>query len=213
MLRLKKRSRLETIKTVVEIIAIVVAGGWAVFEYGVRQYEERQEGVGLRRLNVDLKGDVSVHGDVAWVLGKLKLTNPSRRVVRTSIVTWWWDSLDPRTRIEHTEKIQNSSAKMELAPTEESFNFQRFVIPMKFRSIILHVHVFSSGDDDKTECRAVDAPDGGIEVMKNEPTVCLATKGSKECKDVGCDSQQAEVMLPLIDHDGKPDAAVHNSGE
>jgi hypothetical protein len=196
-IRGEKRTRLESAKTLVEILAIIVAGGWAVFEYGYKQFEERQEGVGLHRVNVELHASTSVRGNVAWVLGELKIRNPSRRVVKTSLVSWWWDSLEPPSGKEHTEEIQNSAKVVDLAPGEESFLYQRFVVPLSFESIVVHAHVFSTGDEEGFECRATDAPDGGVEAMKDQPTVCTAKVGSSACAADGCTSQQAEVMVSL----------------
>jgi len=191
---------LDRVKTVVEILAIVAAGGWALFEYGYKAREERLEGWNLRRISVTLSANAAQADPERFLaLGQLKLRNDSKREVTTFLTSWWWSGVEADGSLS-TSSIENSTFAYDLAPGEESLVSHRFVLPANYRTVVLHAHVFLNGDSDDYTCRLAEPPPaGGVEAMEDQPRVCVGKSKEHGCATPirGCPSQAAEQLVVL----------------
>jgi hypothetical protein len=195
------RFRLETIKTIVEIVAIILAGGWALIEFGLKEREARLEGQQLRRATLSLKCDVtqSGEGDI-WVLSHLIIKNASKRQVRTFLISWWWYRPPWANEVGlQFSRVTNDPLVYDLGPGEESEVNHFARIPGGVKVAVMHAEViFEGGEDDKT-CRLSPKaiiPDGGVMAMRDQPMVCAAPRGSNHCTD-DCPSQAAEALITV----------------
>jgi len=200
-------SRLDAIKKIVEIAAIVLAGGWALVEFGLKEREARLEGQQLRRATLSLKCDVTQSGDGdTWVLSHLIIKNASKRLVRTFLISWWWY----RPPFANEQGIQsygvtNDPQVYDLGPSEESEVDHFARIPRGVKVAVMHAEViFEGGENDRT-CRLspeTTIPDGGVSAMRDQPVVCAALNGSDKCID-DCPGQAAEALIAVEPSQGK----------
>ena len=195
-----QRITLERAKTIVEILAILAAGGWALFEYGYKAREERLEGQNLRRISVALTASAAqVDPERFLALGQFKLRNDSKRQVKTFLFNWWWSAVEPDGSIS-VSPVENSAFPYDLAPGEESLVPHRFVLPATYRAVVVHAHVFLNGDSDDTTCRLVPPLlPAALEALEDQPSVCLGKTRETGCDTPlrGCPSQSAEEIIVL----------------
>lgn len=203
----KRPSRLWTsrslgrIKTGVEILAIVVAGCWAFFEYGLKEYENRQQGLSLRRANLNLEASVApIDESHSLIHARLLVRNPFKR--RTSIwLTSWWllfpgeESYGPL----HSSEVTNDATLLDLAPGEETeLSFSKIVDPGRHAAVV-HTEVIFADNEAGEPCMLVPTqsiPDGGVEEMNSQPSFCSAHSPGV-CGPRGCSAQRAERLLNL----------------
>jgi hypothetical protein len=204
----KAGSRLDTIKKIVEIAAIVLSGLWVSFEFGYKETEARLEGQQLRRVTLSLKCDTakSADGDT-WVLSHLNIKNSSKRSVRTFLISWWW--YRPPFSDEEglkSSRVTNDPAAYDLAPGEESEVDYFAKIPRGVKVAVMHAEVILEGGENNLVCRIspeTTIPDGGVSTMRDQPVVCEVPRDVGKCTVDGCPSQSAEVLITVESSQGK----------
>ena len=194
-------SKLETLKTVVEIVAIVVAGIWAAFEFGYKEFEARSAGAHLRRANVQLASTATELKDGRhWILSRLTITNPSKRVVSTFLISWWYtypprkDGATRRTAITNVTKVYN------LAPGESSEVSHLKLVRADEESAVVHAEVIFKKTEDDLDCIIVPGqqlPAGGVTAFTDQPRVCAAKSGKAECVKRLCSVQSSDALVHL----------------
>jgi hypothetical protein len=190
--------RLEGAKSVVEILAILGAGTWALVEYGLKASEDRQQGLHLKRAVLQLDAaQTQVDNDHSWVHGRLHLKNVSKRVVTTFLTSWWF-TYPGADGTPQMSPIHNDTTANELAPGEESETDHTFVVRVPRSAIVVHAHVLFENSEDGTVCRLVDTSLSTEQVTKmtDQPEVC-AGKPGEPCTRQGCPSQAAEQLVLL----------------
>jgi hypothetical protein len=191
----------ETLKTLVEIVAIVVAGGWAFFEYGLKEREARLSGAHLHRATLALSSSAAELRDGShWLLSRLTITNPSKRVVRTFLVSWWYEYPPRPEDPDRSTAVKNDPRTFSLAPGESSEIQVRKLIKPSEEAVLVHAHVIFLDAADGLQCRIHPEqvlPAGGLKALPDQPKVCSALPGSEGCAKPGCESQSAEALVSL----------------
>ena len=191
---------LKTVKTVVEIVAILLAGGWALMEFGLKEREARLGGQQMRRATLSLTSESAAHdGRDTWVLSHLRIKNSAKRTVRTFLISWWWyrPPLDGEDGLQ-TSRIHNDPTVYDLAPGEESEANYFVRIPRGVDVAVIHAEVLLEGWEDGNVCRVspdTTVPKGGVGEMTNQPLVCAARTKDGPCIRPGCPSQAAETIV------------------
>jgi hypothetical protein len=189
---------LEKVKTIAEIVAILGAGGWALFEFGAKAHEDRLEGLQLKRAALELEADETrVDDGHAWVHARLRVKNVSRRQVTTFMTNWWWTYPDG-TGNPTMSWIFNDPTRYELAPGEESELDQTLVVNAARAAVVVHAHVFFDEGEHGTVCRFKDGlSEDEVRQSHDQPSVCAAKPGAPTCSEAGCPSQAAERLVVL----------------
>lgn len=200
---MERRWTLERLKNLAEIVALVCAGLWALTAFGLKVRDERLEGQGLRRATIQLDSTaVGISPTKALLLSRLRIKNPSKRIVRTFLISWWWarPAFQGETPGMHRSSIRNDASVYELAPNEETEVSYLAEIPRAAAAVTVNVDVMFDPDEDRRACRVsptVVVPDGGVAAMTDQPEVCEAATRTALCDKDACPSQNAVSLVSV----------------
>jgi len=214
-----KSWKIEAVKAVVEIIAIVVGGIWTGYEYLYKRSEERSRRESFSWMVLHLDGNVTqLSSTRAWLFARLRIRNDSKRPVFPFIVSWWVKYPPVDGLVNPTPYKQwNTGVTLDLQPGQETEISTPVVLELEalsvaeisHRSVLVRVEVISKSLNSEDECFF--DPDlyhhqltrEEFEHMHGQPKLCLADCGRRACKKgedgraVGCPMEYAQGLFQL----------------
>ena len=190
--------RIEIVKNIVEIIAIIVAGLWGGYEYIAQQTIKRLEGESYSWASLKLETDkVNLTADRHWLHAKLTVTNGSKRVVKPLLVTWrirkppLEGSVDPVSY-----KLWNEADWDQIRPGQETERSYPIIIEGKPSAVLVEVDFYYRNTKEDEEC--IFQPNQfktgeTVDNIKSQPLVLSSRSHSAE----NIKMQRKELRVPI----------------
>lgn len=202
--RTSLKDRIEILKNVVEIVAVLFAGGWAFTEFVVVRTISRLEMQDYGWLTPTLSADVGQLPDGRKLVHlRLTMKNSSRRAVRP-FFTSFIAQLPPSDAEKHFLPVQNRDRVDEVKPGEEAQEIGEILVPAGVSFVVARAKTYLRHEREGVEECIFDpeypAPD--LDSLHDVPKVCMRDLHSKTRACIpnpsrACQVYRSEVLVPL----------------